>query len=89
MNELTIVNLPDGLYDRIQDFASDRKLTLEETVLYLLQQAFEDRENPIKRGLQNKPMSEILQSIRSRPRANPMSFGLLDSTTLIREDRDR
>ena len=32
---------------------------------------------------------EALARIRSRPRVNPIDFGLPDSTTLLREDRDR
>jgi hypothetical protein len=32
---------------------------------------------------------EILARIRSRPRRDPLELGLSDSTTLIREDRDR
>lgn len=32
---------------------------------------------------------EALARIRSRPRVNPIDFGLLDSTALLREDRDR
>lgn len=34
-------------------------------------------------------VSDILARIRSRPRVNPLEFGLLDSTDLIREDRER
>jgi hypothetical protein len=33
--------------------------------------------------------AEALARIRSRPRVNPLEFGLPDSTDLIREDRDR
>lgn len=32
---------------------------------------------------------DALARIRSRPRINPVDFGLPDSTTLLREDRDR
>lgn len=33
--------------------------------------------------------AEALSRIRSRPRVNPLDVGLIDSTILIREDRDR
>ncbi len=36
-----------------------------------------------------KSITEILAQIRRRRRVNPADFGLPDSTTLIREDRDR
>ncbi|MBD2579904.1 hypothetical protein [Oscillatoria sp. FACHB-1406] len=83
MKTLNIENLPDELYRNLQNLAAARKLTLNETALYLLQQAFQFHE------LQDQPMSAILGKIRSRPRVNPNSLGLLDSTMLIREDRDR
>lgn len=38
---------------------------------------------------QGPNQTEILAGIRSRRRASPAELGLPDSTTLIREDRDR
>ncbi len=36
-----------------------------------------------------KPTVATLNRIRSRPRVNPLNFGLPDSTKLVREDRER
>ncbi|MBW4664543.1 MAG: hypothetical protein KME01_10145 [Chroococcus sp. CMT-3BRIN-NPC107] len=87
MVTLQIENLPDELYNRIQNLAAENNFTLNEAVIYLLKQGFQP--NELKIVQQKKPMSEILQKIRSRPRVDPTNFGLPDSTVLIREDRNR
>lgn len=89
MATLQIENLPDELYSRIQSLAAESNFTLNEAVIHLLKQAFQSDELKMFQGQQTKPMSEILQKIRSRPRVNPINFGLADSTVLIREDRNR
>lgn len=89
MATLQIENLPDELYDHIQSLASEQNVTLNEAVIHILKQAFQsDEVRRVQEG-QLKPMSEILEKIRSRPRVNPINFGLPDSTVLIREDRNR
>lgn len=85
MATLQIENLPDELYHCVQSFADDRKLTVNETIIFLLKQAFELSQPQVN---QPKSMAKVLQGIRDRPRLNPINFGLPDSTTLIREDRN-
>ncbi len=89
MATLQIENLPDDLYNRIQSLAAENNFTLDEAVIHILKQAFQPNELKINQKRQTKPMSEILQKIRSRPRVNPIDFGLADSTVLIRADRNR
>ncbi|MEG3843475.1 hypothetical protein [Microcoleus sp. herbarium14] len=89
MATLQIENLPDELYSRIQYLASEKNLTLNEAVIRLLKQSFESDKVTIDRAQESQPMSAILQRIRSRPRVNPRDFGLMDSTILIGEDRNR
>ncbi|NET58569.1 MAG: hypothetical protein F6K47_21170 [Symploca sp. SIO2E6] len=89
MATLQIENLPDELYNRIQSLAAGRQLTLNEAVIHLLQQAFEPNERTIIQEHQTETMSTVLRRIRNRPRVDPISFGLPDSTVLIREDRNR
>lgn len=89
MATLQIENLPDELYYRIQSLAAENNFTLNEAVIYLLKQGFQPDELKITQKPQTKPMSEILQRIRSRPKVNPINFGLPDSTVLIGEDRNR
>ena len=89
MATLQIENLPDELYNRIQFLASEKNFTLNEAVIHLLKQSFESDKLTFEGDRESKPMSAILQNIRSRPRVNPRDFGLMDSTVLIREDRNR
>lgn len=89
MATLQIENLPDELYSRIQCLASDKNVTFNEAVIHLLKQSFESDKVMINQAQESQPMSAILQRIRSRPRVNPSDFGLMDSTVLIREDRNR
>lgn len=88
MATLQIENLPDELYSRIQCLASEKKLTLNEAVIRLLKRSFES-DKVTDLAQENQPMSAIIQRIRSRPRVNPSDFGLMDSTNLIAEDRNR
>lgn len=89
MATLQIENLPDELYYQIQGIALEKKLTVNEAVIHLLQQSFQSDKLMGDRGQDSQPISEILQNIRSRPRVNPKDFGIMDSTVLIREDRNR
>jgi len=89
MATLQIENLPDELYSRIQSLASDKNVTLNEAVIHLLKQSFESDKVTINQVQESQPMSAILKRIRSRPRVNPRDFGLMDSTVLIGEDRNR
>lgn len=89
MATLQIENLPDELYSRIQRLAAENNFTLNEAVIHLLKQAFQPSEVKMVQEQQTKPMSKVLRRIRSRPRVNPIDFGLPDSTVLIREDRNR
>ncbi|MEW6494565.1 MAG: hypothetical protein AB1589_18910 [Cyanobacteriota bacterium] len=89
MATLQIENLPDDLYSRIQSLAAENNFTLNEAVIHLLKQAFGLNEVKMVQEQQTKPMSEVLQRIRSRPRVNSIDFGLPNSTVLIREDRNR
>lgn len=87
MNNLKIKNLSDELYTHIQDLAAQKQLTINDTIIYLLNQSYQSHKVTINQ--QSDTMSAILQRIRNRPRVNPQDFGLKDSTILIQEDRDR
>lgn len=92
MASIQIENLPEDLYNQIQSLALSNSLTLNEAVIHLLQQAIQPNDQKVQelaQKEQTEPMAEILQRIRSRPRINPIEFGLPDSTALIREDRSR
>jgi hypothetical protein len=89
MATLQIENLPDELYNQLQSLAIEKNFTLDETVIHLLMQAFQSGELKQVQLQQPRTTAEILEKIRSRPRVNPIDFGLPDSTILIQEDRNR
>jgi hypothetical protein len=89
MTTLEIQNLSDELYNHIQEIAFQKSLTINEAIIYLLNQSHQSHKVTINQKQDNNSMAEILQRIRSRPRINPEDFGLKDSTTLIQEDRNR
>jgi hypothetical protein len=89
MTTLQIENPPHELYSRIESLAAENNFTVNEAVIHLLRQAFQSSQLKMLQERQTKPMSEILQKIRNRPKVNPNQFGLQDSTVLIGEDRNR
>ncbi|HEY9706076.1 MAG TPA: hypothetical protein V6C58_26810 [Allocoleopsis sp.] len=88
MTTLKIKNLSDELYTHVQNVASQKNLTIDETIIYLLNQSYQSYKLTINQE-KKSDMSAVLQRIRSRPRVNPQDFGLKDSTILIQEDRNR
>jgi len=89
MTTLQISNLPEDIYINLQNLANQKNLTLNEAVIHLLKQAFQPTSVDIIQDQQGKSIAEVLKRIHSRPRVNPIDSGLLDSTILIRNDRNR
>jgi antitoxin FitA len=84
MATLQLNNLPDDLLLRIRQLAEYHQVSLDEQVVQLLQQAT----SPPK--LEEKP--DILQLLEAGQRQREQlskEINWLDSTALIREDRDR
>jgi plasmid stability protein len=77
---LHVRNIPDDLYDRIRVRAEASSRSLSAEVVVLLNRAFEDKEPSV---------GQLLTEIRRRRTFRPSAVGLPDSTTLLREDRDR
>lgn len=88
MATLHVENLPDDLYAKLQQLATSQNRSIDAQVITLLESAVQT-ETPQRQNDSRKSVAEILAEIRSRHRVNPADFGLPDSTTLIREDRDR
>jgi len=86
MARLVVEDLPDELYQRLEERAraSGRSIE-EETVQLLKMELTTDKESTTS----HLTPLEILDRLRSAPRFNPAEHGLPDSTTLLREDRDR
>lgn len=80
MATLHVRNVPDALYERLREQAESQNRSLSAEVIMLLDRALLDMEND---------QGEILARIRRRRSFSPSAVGAPDSTTLLREDRDR
>lgn len=77
---LHVRNIPNELYARLQRRAEVQRRSLSAEVLTLLEWAIEEAE---------RTSEATLTSIRRRRSFNPAAAGAPDSTTLLRQDRDR
>ena len=80
MSILHVRNVPQDLYLRLKQRAKTQRRSLGAEVITLLEWAIEEVDHA----------SELsLESIRRRRSFEPASVGAPDSTTLLREDRER
>ena len=77
---LHVRNVPEALVERLKARADVQRRTLSAEVITLLAWAVEEAEN--------RP-AVTLDAIRRRRSFNPAEAGAPDSTTLLREDRER
>lgn len=89
MATLYLENVPDELYEKLQQLAAAQNRSIDAQVLTLLESALQTQAKPPQAEAPNKYVIEILAESRRRRRVNPSDFGLADSTILIRDDRDR
>jgi plasmid stability protein len=80
MSILHVRNIPDELYERIQRRARAQGRSITAEVISLLAQAIDEADNA---------QGDVLASIRRRRFFKPGEAGAPDSTTLLREDRQR
>lgn len=80
MATLHVRNVPDNLYQRLREQAESQNRSLSAEVIILLDRAL---------GESSDRQEEILARIRRRRSFTPALVGAPDSTTLLREDRDR
>ena len=80
MATLHVRNVPEEIYQRLCEKAKASRRSLSDEVLVLLRDS-------LKSG---KPSQrELLDEIQRQPPFRPADIGAPDSTTLLREDRDR
>jgi plasmid stability protein len=80
MATLHVRNVPERLYERLRQRAEQENRSLSAEVIMLLDRALEEsREAP----------AELLAQIRRRRSYHPADAGAPDSTSLLRQDRDR
>lgn len=80
MATLHVRNVPDNLYQRLREQAESQNRSLSAEVIILLDRALVESSDR---------QEEILARIRRRRSFTPALVGAPDSTTLLREDRDR
>jgi plasmid stability protein len=79
MSILHVRNVPVSLYQAIQERARQQRRSMSAEVILLLQEALWNRQ----------AQEELLADIRQRRSFRPADVGAPDSTTLLREDRER
>jgi plasmid stability protein len=82
MATLNLENLPDDLYQSLHQLAAQQKRSLNEAVISLLTVALQQQDRTAP------SVTQVLSEIR-RTRGALAPNPWLDSTLLIREDRDR
>jgi plasmid stability protein len=98
MATLILENLPDELMEKIQQLARQHDRSVNEQVISILKQALQKPQTPLKFLIspetdptweeRRKATPKILAEIEKR-RLQRKSTEWLDSTELIREDRER
>ncbi len=89
MATLLIKNLLEDFYQSIQRIANRANVSPSEAVIQMLSQAVPQAQITVKQQAQLDETAAALARIRDRPLINPLNAGLLDSTQIIWEDRDR
>lgn len=80
MPTLHVRNVPETLYNRLRQRAHEQNRSISAEVIVLLDYALEEAD---------RTQSQLLDSIRRRRFFNPTDAGAPDSTTLLRQDRER
>ena len=80
MPTLHVRNVPESLYDQIRQRAQAQNRSLSAEVIMLLDYALTATEHT---------QGELLERIRRRRFFKPATAGAPDSTTLLRQDRER
>ncbi|MBD2164257.1 Arc family DNA-binding protein [Calothrix membranacea FACHB-236] len=88
MANLNLLNIPDDLYEKLQELAQAEHRSIDAQVVTILQNALAKKTQQTEEE-RRKNVPKLLEESRNRRRLNPADFGLPDSTGLIREDRDR
>ena len=80
MSVLHVRNVPDALYERLRRRAAEERRSLSSEVITLLSRALDEGE---------QAPQVTLAAIRERRFFRPAEAGAPDSTTMLRQDRER
>jgi plasmid stability protein len=88
MATLYVRNLPDDLYAKLQELAASQHRSINAQVITLLEQVLTTQaQETEEQKRENVP--KVLEEIRQRRENRRTDIEWLDSTAMIREDRDR
>ncbi|MEG4571801.1 hypothetical protein QUA56_03580 [Microcoleus sp. N3A4] len=89
MATLQIENIPEELYTKLQELADAQNCSISAFAIALLETGLPTETKPLS-GKRKKSVTELLAEISRRRESRPANMGMiLDSTALIREDRDK
>jgi antitoxin FitA len=88
MATLYVRNIPDELYEHLQQLAKAENRSINAQVITLLQNALLVKTQQPQEKTQEDVL-KLLEESRRRRESLPTDIEWLDSTAMIREDRDR
>ncbi len=88
MASLDALDIPDELYERLQQLAKAENRSVDAQVITILQNALQVKTQPTE-DEKRKNVPKLLEEIRLRRESRQTDVEWPDSTALIREDRDR
>ncbi|OUL20749.1 hypothetical protein [Nostoc sp. 106C] len=88
MATLHPLNIPDELYELLQELAKAENSSVDAQVITILQNALETKTQETE-DERRKNVPKLLEEIRLRRESRRTDVEWPDSTALIREDRDR
>ncbi len=88
MASLDALDIPDELYERLQQLAKAENRSVDAQVITILQNALQVKTQPTE-DENRKNVPKLLEEIRLRRESRQTDVEWPDSTALIREDRDR
>jgi antitoxin FitA len=89
MATLQIENIPEELYAKLQELAAVQNRSISAFAIAILEAGLQTETKSLSEK-RKKSVTEILAEISHRRESRPANMAMiLDSTALIREDRDR
>ncbi|MDZ8029687.1 hypothetical protein [Nostoc sp. DedSLP04] len=89
MTTLYALNIPDELYEQLQELAKAENSSVDAQVITILQNALQKTKTQLTEDERRKNVPKLLEEIRLRRESRETDVEWPDSTALIREDRDR
>lgn len=83
------LNIPDELYEQLQELAKAENRSVDAQVITILQNALQKTKTQLTEDERRKNVPKLLEEMRLRREQLPTDIEWPDSTAMIREDRDR